>query len=296
MKAPRWFMAGIVCWAFLLCLPYPAMAQTGTTPNTAENRDHDDGFPWVRQGGGDTVASRFQPPDGFARIAQAPNSFGHWLRRLPLLPGRPKVKLFNGRLKGNQRAQIAVLDLDVGHRDLQQCADAVIRLRAEYLWAVGRRSEIAFRFTSGDPAAWPEWERGMRPAVQGQRVRWRKKTSHNSSYANFRKYLDTVFIYAGSASLEGELNKVPKPSAVLPGDVFIQGGYPGHAVIVLEVVENDRGKRLFLLGQSYMPAQQVHVLRAPGQTHSPWYEAKDGGSLVTPEWLFNFSDLHRFED
>ena len=88
-------------------------------------------YPWLDHAPADTIENRFTPPEGFARPAAEDKSFAAWLRGLPLLPGRPKVLLFDGREKGNQDAHDAVVDMDVGNRDLQQCADAVMRLRAE---------------------------------------------------------------------------------------------------------------------------------------------------------------------
>jgi hypothetical protein len=64
----------------------------------------------------------------------------------------------------------AVLDIDIGTEDLQQCADAVIRLRAEYLLATECDEAIAFDFTSGDRASWSNWRRGFRPKVVGNDV------------------------------------------------------------------------------------------------------------------------------
>lgn len=87
-------------------------------------------------------------------------------------------------------------DLARGH--LQQCADAVMRLRAEWLWASGQRERVAFHFTSGDLAAWPAWRAGERPFVVGSYVRWMKRAAADDSYAAFRSYLETVFRYAGS--------------------------------------------------------------------------------------------------
>jgi hypothetical protein len=81
-----------------------------------------------------------------------------------------------------------------------------------------------------------------------------------------------------------------------PGDVFVKGGFPGHAVLVLDAAENAKGERLFLLGQSYMPAQEFHVLKTPISLRSPWYEADGKGKLVTPEWIFEWEHLRRFED
>lgn len=47
------------------------------------------------------------------------------------------------------REEAAVIDIDVEKRDLQQCADAVMRLRAEWLWSIGTKDRIAFNYTGG---------------------------------------------------------------------------------------------------------------------------------------------------
>jgi hypothetical protein len=52
----------------------------------------------------DTLVQRIAPPAGFVREPAAPESFAAWLRRLPLKPGRPEVRLFDGRLKPSPRS------------------------------------------------------------------------------------------------------------------------------------------------------------------------------------------------
>lgn len=223
-----------------------------------------------------------------------PGSFGAWLRCLPLKPGNPPVTRFDGRPKENQDAHWAVVALDVGTKDLQQCADAIIRLRAEFLWATGRADDVCFTFTNGDPAPWRGWRAGYRPAPRGRDVLWARTAPPDDSYVSFREYLETVFTYAGTLSLERELVPVEDPSRPEVGDVFIQGGSPGHAVLVVDVAEDASGRRWMLLGQSFMPAQDFHVLRNPADASSPWYLAQAHGALVTPEWVFRYEDLRRF--
>lgn len=249
--------------------------------------------PWPAESSSRPLADRIPAPEGFTRVAVAPESFGAWLRQLPVLEGHPTVRLHDGRRKENQSAQAFVLDIDVGTKDLQQCADAVIRLRAEYLRAAGRADEICFRATSGDAMPWKRWSVGERPEVAGSSLRWVTGGRTGRSYASFREYLERVFVYAGSASLARGLAKADDPRRVEPGDVFIQGGFPGHAVIVADVAESADGQRMFLLAQSYMPAQQIHVLRNP-TSDSPWYPARGEGRLDTPEWRFRYEDLRRF--
>lgn len=249
-------------------------------------------YPWLAEGAArERLETRFPPPAGYAR--EPVDGFAAWLRGLPLLPGRPAVLLHDGRPKGNQEAHAAVVDLDVGRRNLQQCADAVMRLRAEYLFAAARSGEIAFSATSGDTLDFARWARGDRPRLRGARLVWGPGARGDASHASLRRYLDVVFTYAGSQSLSRELRRVPL-AELAAGDVFVQGGFPGHAVLVVDVARDPAsGRRVFLLAQSYMPAQQVHVLRSPGRRDA-WYPLEFTGPLVTPEWTFAREALHRF--
>ncbi len=57
----------------------------------------------------------------------------------------------------------------------------------------------------------------------------------------------------------------------------------------------ESGELVFLLAQSFMPAQEIHVLKnAVDPDKSPWVSAWFGATLVTPEWTFNAKDLKRF--
>jgi hypothetical protein len=47
--------------------------------------------------------------------------------------------------------------------------------------------------------------------------------------------------------------------------------------------------------QSYMPAQQMHVLNNPAAADgSAWYGTDFGETLETPEWRFSRSQLRRW--
>lgn len=192
----------------------------------------------------------------------------------------------------------AVVDMEIGNRDLQQCADAVMRLRAEHLYAQQKYAAIHFRFTNGDNAPYTQYAEGYRASIKGNKVTWNKTAKKDYGYSTFRKYMDLVFTYAGTLSLSKELIPVPSLKDLRIGDIFIQGGSPGHAVIVVDMVQHKQtGEKLFLLAQSYMPAQETQILLNPGNTRlSPWYSANFDGELITPEWTFKKSDLKRFAE
>lgn len=253
-------------------------------------------YPWhKRTPGQDTLSGRFPPPPGFVPVKVKPGGFEEWLLGLPMKPANSPVYLHNGALKLNQSAHAGVIDIDVGRGDLQQCADAIMRLRAEYLYSRGRLGAIAFNYTSGDKVAFSRWARGWRPVVRGNKVTWRRRGKSRDDYTSFRHYMRAIFAYAGTYSLAREMQAIGIENLGI-GDVFIKGGFPGHAVMVGNVVVHRRtGEKRFLLIQSFMPAQDMHVLvnpRAGGKT--VWYSEHFGDKLVTPEWVFARTSLKRF--
>jgi hypothetical protein len=63
---------------------------------------------------------------------------------------------------------------------------------------------------------------------------------------------------------------------------------------VVDVAEDAQGRRAVLLAQSYMPAQDIHVLRNPKSPDNPWYVIEGDKPLTTPEWDFPAGSLRRF--
>lgn len=244
----------------------------------------------------ESIKNRISVPAGYTRIKSDERSFAGWLKNLPLKKMQAPVYLFDGKLKDLQNVHFAVIDIDVDRRNLQQCADAIIRLHAEYLYSVKNFGSIKYKFTSGHSADFMKWIEGYRPVITGNRVRWKKSAEKNFSYSNFRKYLETIFIYSGSYSLNKELSSVNDTREMKIGDVFIEGGFPGHAVIVVDMaVHIKTGEKIFLLAQSYMPAQDIHILKNFGNPElSPWYKLNPGEPLVTPEWTFATGTLKSF--
>lgn len=242
-----------------------------------------------------TIANRFLVPVNFQRNLCATGSFGYYLQHLSLKPYGSEVYYYNGEEKPNKVAA-AVLNMDVGKKDLQQCADAVMRLRAEYLYQSKQYEAIHFNFTNGFKANYNTWRNKQRIAVKGNAVSWITSNKESTSYTSFREYLDVVFTYAGTASLSKELKPV-KLKDMQVGDVFIKGGSPGHAVIVVDMAMNPKsGQKLFMVAQSYMPAQDIHVLLNKNNlTISPWYELNENeDKIYTPEWTFDKTELKRF--
>ncbi|SHI82812.1 protein of unknown function (4846) [Geosporobacter subterraneus DSM 17957] len=121
------------------------------------------------------IRERFKLPEGYSRIPVLENSFEAYLRNLPLKPHGSLVQYYDGTLKQRSNVYDAVVDMDVGERDLQQCADAIMRLRAEYLYGQGRHKEILFHLTNGFPVDYQNWKNGYRIALDGNRTYWVKK-------------------------------------------------------------------------------------------------------------------------
>jgi Domain of unknown function (4846) len=246
-------------------------------------------------------------PAGFHRVTSDAASFAAWLRKIPLKKDNT-VYLYNGQRKANQDAQFAVLNISVGHEDLQQCADAVMRLRAEYLFSIHDFNAITFNTEQGVRLNFALWAAERKVQLVGNRkVEVGNGVVGNGVAANgvagnaaearirscFDSYLRTVFAYCSTRTLHKQLLPAHSFSAVQAGDVLIRAGSPGHAMLVMDVAEDNRGHRIYLLAQSYMPAQDIHVVKNPlDAALSPWYHADTTEVIIqTPEYDFTINEL-----
>jgi hypothetical protein len=156
----------------------------------------------------DNIINRFKLPKGYQRVKHDSSSFAYYLSHLHLQKHASKVHLFDGTLKANQNAQAAIIKMDVGSKDLQQCADAVMRLRAEFLFNEGKYDSISFKFTNGFSADYSKWRSGFKISVNGNNCKWISTNEDLKTSVSFRKYLEVVFSYAGTLSLSRQLNLV----------------------------------------------------------------------------------------
>jgi hypothetical protein len=246
---------------------------------------------------GQTVESRFIMPSGYVRTPVEPTSYAAYLRNMPLLPHGSPVKYYDGEIKQNHDIYVGVVSIDVGLEDLQQAPEVCIRLWGEYLFKQEQYSKISFSISNHKRVSYVNWVEGLKMTIDGKTY-WTKSPTDTDRYPTFRRYLEFIFTYGDVESL---LDDVQRSSLehIQPGDMFIQVARPGHAVIVLDVAENTTtGDRIFLLGQSYKPAQSLQILVNPDDANlSPWYSASAiDDKITTPEFIFYKRDLRRFRE
>ena len=240
---------------------------------------------------GVTLEERINVPDGYERVPAAEGSLADFLRSYPMKEYGSDVHYYDGGVKSHA-AQVAVFDMYLGEKDLQQCADSVMRIYAEYLRSSGRQDEIAFHFVSGFLCDYKSWLEGNRVSVAGNAVSWVPGAQRADNDETFEAYLETVFSYASTISLKKESEPVAL-SDVEAGDIFITAGSPGHVVMVADVCEKD-GVKAFLLAQGYMPAQDFYILRNDMHEDDPWYyEEEITYPFCTPEYVFGEECLMR---
>jgi len=249
----------------------------------------------IIQSEGDVLETRILPPDGYERTDVEEGSLAEFLHNYPMKPDGSRVHLYDGSDKGNQTVHAAVFDLPLENYDLQQCADSVIRIYAEYYWAREEYDKIRFHFTNGFMAEYTKWRDGSRITVNGNHATWVPSKERDTSYECFVRYLRTIFCYAGTLSMEQESHPTTI-DRLKAGDVFLHGGTPGHVVMVVDVCKDAAGKKAFLLAQGYMPAQEFHLLKNERHPEDPWYyEEEIVFPLSTPEYTFEEGSIRSLD-
>jgi hypothetical protein len=177
-------------------------------------------------------------PNGCARIVYPDTTFSGWIQLLKL-KGDNKIKIYNGTyITDGYFNQSAVVDMPLLFKsDLEQCADFCMRFWAEYHKSRNNLHRLYLFNYSG------------------------QKLFYSNSGLEYVAFLKKIFMNTNSFSLKKGCASVQKDS-LKPGDMFVQNGNGGvgHvSMIVDECISTGGAKKLYLIGFSFMPAQEFHI-------------------------------------
>jgi hypothetical protein len=215
-------------------------------------------------------------PWGYERISGEDVAYTNYLRSLPLKERGSKVQLYTGGDSRFQSLNYAVVDMPL-LSNAEQCADVCMRLRAEYLYSTGQYGRIRFQNVNGNTLNY----------------------GGGNSRKSFERYLRNLYGVASTFSLSREM-KTRRLADMQPGDVFVYparyGQQYGHAVMVVDVAINKRGKKAFLLAEGNTPAREIHVMRNfENPFRSPWFTLdEDAENLILSVFHYKATDLKHF--
>lgn len=246
---------------------------------------------------GRTIATRFKVPDGWERVVVEPDSFAQYLRDLPLLEDGATLYFHDGK-PCDIPAHAAVINKDMPKK-FEQCADTVIHIYSDYLYKTKQYDKLRFTFNNGFVCDFLHFTQGYRP--NSNLDGWETSSDYwnGTDERVYKVYLEYVFLYANTASLFEYDTKKSNPNNVEIGDMFIVPGFPGHVVMICDVIKHKvTGEQRFMTLQGSMPAVQAHVMmNALEPELSPWQNTRYdyGGFLSATYWLCPKENLVSFK-
>lgn len=243
---------------------------------------------------GMTLETRFTPPEGYDRVEAEDGSLAEYLREYPLLPDGTRLPVFDGSAIDSPYCA-AVFDISVGDEGYQQCADSIIRLYSDYFYQKGQFDKITFQFSNGDECSYPRWRKGRRMLVLGDFSCEIPAALPDDSEQQYRNYLKEVMNYAGTLSLQKE-SAVISPDELRIGDFICNDT---HVVMITDMAVNDKGEKVYLIGQSFIPAVCFHIITdLDGSEPTAWFteDRLREEKFQIGAFSFEQKDIRRWKD
>lgn len=174
-------------------------------------------------------------PLGYKRIMYDNGTYPFFIQNLPVAKNE-YVETFSKEVIHWSSEYIIDKKLLFYGQDLEQCADWAMRLWADYHHETNMLDNLFLYEYSG------------------------QKTYYKNSGMNYTTFLKKCFSYSNSFSIKKGANEIKK-SELCPGDMLVQNenGGIGHVSVILDIAQDATGNCLYLIGFSYMPAQQMHI-------------------------------------
>lgn len=193
-----------------------------------------------------TIASQIPVPNGFVRKSFPQGSFSNWVQNLPLKNSN-QILAYNGSAINDPSHNVialydvfAVVDMPLIFKaDIEQCADYCMRFWAEYHKNLNKLDKLYLFDYNGN------------------------KKLYSSSGKSWTGFLKRAFSYSNSYSLKKGCVEIKEGDAV-PGDMVVQNesGGVGHVSMIVDKAESKEGKKVYLIGFGFMPAQEFHIEKA----------------------------------
>jgi hypothetical protein len=240
---------------------------------------------------GAVLETRFFPPEGFTRTqGGGGESFGAYLRALPLKPDGAVIYLHDGTVKPDDKFE-AVLDMRINNnRNRMRGIHFPLRLYAEYLFHAGQANDISFHFMSGFTFDFAAWAAGSRlKEEENGRVVWQAASAAaDGSYESLWEYLQRLYNYANTASVRRDLLQAVRPEA---GFLFVDHG----GAVIADMAQDAGGRTAILLLRAGDPEQEGYVVKNIKDADiSPWFIIPDNGIISTPEGEYSIGELYMF--
>lgn len=242
---------------------------------------------------GTTLETRITPPEGYTRVGAGQGSFAQYLRSYPLLLDNSKLPVYDGSTIDNDDVA-AVFDISLGDDGYQQCADSIIRLYSDYFYEKGEYDKISFLFSNGDECDYERWRNGKRMFVLAGFSLELPAALSDDSEQQYRNYLKEVMRYSGTLSLQKE-SEVISPDELRVGDIICNDT---HVVLIADMAVNDKGEKVYLIGQSFIPAVCFHIVSTERDGEvTPWFtqEQLSQESFKVSRFSFEKKDIRRWK-
>lgn len=245
---------------------------------------------------GTTIKDRFIPPEGYKRIDAPEGSFGAYLQNFQLKAmGEPAYFYNEDTGSYTDESDAAGAAIAVFNQEItrwQQCADSIMRLYAEYRYERGEYDKIVFNFTTGFLCDFKHYSEGYRVSFDKKwNASWVKKAEPNTDRATFDAYLDFVFQWANTESLQAQMKPVSVDDIQI-GDSFVITSWQmdenlGHAVFVADMCVNEKGEKLYLIFEGTTPATQITLAKHNDTTYGYWIKLAEDGTLAITKTVFD---------
>ena len=242
---------------------------------------------------GMTLETRITPPDGYSRVKVESGSFAEYLRKYSLHPVNINLPVYNGKTLNTDSP--AIFDISLGKEGYQQCADSIIRLYSDYFYENEQFDKISFEFSNGDICDYNRWRNGKRMLALGSFSCEIPAALPDYSQQGYMNYLKTVMNYAGTLSLLNESEPI-SPDEIRIGDIICN---EYHVVLIVDEAVNKNGEKVYLIGQSFIPAVCFHIVtRYEDGVTTPWFtqEQLEQQGFVIDSVEFSKNDIRRWKD